>query len=88
MNKLDASLDKMSEKQLLILMLKSISLLNMRVSRIEKDIFKNEAFPRHITHSDKAYVEMLEELASMTWLLSTAEYEMQIDDIMERLRKN
>ena len=87
MNKLDASLEKLSEKELLLLLLKSVSMLNTRVSRIEKDSFKAEAYPRHILNSDKAFVEMLEDLASMNWLLSTAEFEMQIEDVMSRLRK-
>jgi hypothetical protein len=87
MNKLDASLEKLTEKQLMLLVLKSISLLHMRVNRLEKDILKNEAFPRHITNADKAFVELLDDLASMNWLLNTAEFEMQIEDVVERLKK-
>jgi len=44
MNKLDTALERLSEKQLMILLLKSISLLSMRVNRIEKDSFKSDAY--------------------------------------------
>ena len=87
MNKLDTALERLSEKQLMILLLKSISLLSMRVNRIEKDSFKSDAYPRHLLNSDKASIEMLDDLASMNWLLSTAEFEMQIEDVMERIKK-
>ena len=87
MNKLDTALERLSEKQLMILLLKSVSLLNMRVNRIEKESLKNEAYPRHLLNSDKAFIEMLDDLASMNWLLSTAEFEMQIEDVMERIKK-
>jgi hypothetical protein len=87
MNKLDSSLDTLSEKQLLVLVLKAVSMLNMRVSRIEKDTLKSEAFPRHLTNSDKAFLDMLDDLASMNWLLSTSQFEMQVEDVMERLKK-
>ena len=87
MNKLDSALERLSEKQLMILLLKSVSLLSMRVNRIEKESLKNDAYPRHLLNSDKAFIEMLDDLASMNWLLSTAEFEMQIEDVMERIKK-
>jgi hypothetical protein len=88
MNQLDASLEKLTEKQLLILLLKSVSMLHTRVNRIERELLKVEAYPRHILNSDKAFVEMLDDLASMNWLLSTSQFEMQIEDIMSRLKKS